>query len=136
MKHRDFYLMQMKREGYKQPVEHDIELYARLGSKRFSKLMEAGFNFAYAESSLHVPPKQGTYQRDMTFIQSMINATAYRRLIKEEESDAWFDGFISNLSENMCFEKIRQKTAAKKLDDIVRYDTSSCECVDLKPDES
>ena len=120
MKTRQFHEMQMAREGYTHPNEHQVELYAVLGSKRFHDLQDIGFNIAYAERQLGLPPSQGSYQRDMTYNQTMTNALVYKRIVKEHWDLDWFDCFMEEFTEESCLETFRQKVAFKRLDELVR----------------
>lgn len=135
MKYKEFYEMQMERVGYMNPVEQDTELFSKLGARRYNKLTQAGFNIAYSERNLNLPPLQGSYQRDMLYNQNMINNLVYKRMVTENWDLNWYDSFIEEFSEDSCMETFRQAVAYKRLDDIIR-DNGSTMNVQLLEDEN
>lgn len=102
MKNRSFYIGQLEREGYPNPTEQQAEIYCAIGSKGFKLMKQAGFNLAVAEKYLDIPPKHGSYQRDMTFNQNMIENLVYQRMVEEKGTDAWFKEYIAEFSEEAC----------------------------------
>lgn len=96
------------------------ELKRTLKGFEYDKLLNCGFNVAYAKRCLGVPPDQGTLERDMVYTQTAVEARVYQRMCKEGWDHHWLKGFLEEFSEDACMERFRQNNAFKRLDDLVR----------------
>jgi len=115
-----WYVFQMEREGYKNPTEKQMQLYAKLGSKKFKALQQVGFRISYIMQEMGVPPKHGDYSRDMTFNQNMVDNLAYMRVCQHGiDTNVWYDAFMENFGDEAIREHIRQGRAFKGLANMV-----------------